>query len=783
MKVSLSHKLTNLKKKNVFFYTLIMIIIGMSAFSISAQTDVALNKTATASSEENDNGTIRYARLAVDGNNGTRWSSNYSDPQWIQVDLGDSYNVSRVVLRWEAAAARNYVVEISSDGRNYSPLYSRTNMANGPRVDDVTAAGIGRYVRMTGTLRTTTYGYSLFSFEVYGTPNITYCLTSDVAPANSGSVTRNPQATCYTSGTPVTITAVPNAGYRFVNWSGDLTGSTAQVTIAMSANRSIIANFAPNSYTITPSAGANGSISPSTVQTVTHGGSMTFTMTPNAGYVVSSVLVNGTSVGAVTSYTFNNVTSNQTISVSFVPAPNYTLTTNVLPVNSGTVTRNLPGPSYPSGTNVTVTANAATGYRFVNWSGDLTGTLNPIAVLMTVNRTITANFTLLTYTITPSSGANGSISPATVQTVVHGGNTTFTITPNTGYRVSNVLVNGTSVGAVTTYTFSNVTSNQTISATFTALPSYTLTTSTLPVGAGTFELTPPGGSYPSGTTVSIRAIPNAGYNFVNWTGDATGTTLTTSVVMSANRSVTANYSVTNFTITPSAGQNGTISPSTVQSVPYNGSRTFTITPNTGFRVMNVLVDGTSVGALTSYTFNNVTANHTISATFAITSNLTNSEKIAVSGELYDQNGQRLGDAAPVNVNMTIDLFTTETAGSSVYSEAFTTSTNTGVTVNNGFFTARLGDGNASGNLQSVIRNNKNLWIQITVDNNGTPDILQPRTPLNAAPYSTVAGLAPSLTGTVDPNTSNLQAAVGTVYLDTATGITWIRTSANWVRLN
>src|SRR5439155_12210679 len=73
----------------------------------------------------------------------------------------------------------------------------------------------------------------------------------------------------------------------------------------------------------------------------------------------------------------------------------------------------------------------------------------------------------------------------------------------------------------------------------------------------------------------------------------------------------------NYTITASAGSGGTISPSGALSVPDGGSQTFTITPGSGYYVQDVLVDGSSVGGVSSYTFSNVHANHTIAATFAV----------------------------------------------------------------------------------------------------------------------------------------------------------------------
>ena len=85
---------------------------------------------------------------------------------------------------------------------------------------------------------------------------------------------------------------------------------------------------------------------------------------------------------------------------------------------------------------------------------------------MTTNKTISATFAINTYTITASSGANGAVTPAGVTAVSYGATPTYAITPNPGYQVVDVLVNGTSVGAVTSYVFPSVTTNKTISASF-----------------------------------------------------------------------------------------------------------------------------------------------------------------------------------------------------------------------------------------------------------------------------------------------------------------------------
>ncbi|WNI16456.1 discoidin domain-containing protein [Actinacidiphila sp. ITFR-21] len=121
-------------------------------------------KTATASSSENASFT---APNAVDGNTGTRWSSAFSDPQWLQVDLGATHAVSQVVLNWEAAYGTAYQIQTSADGTTWTTVYSTTNATGGVQTLPVT--GSGRYVRFYGTARSTQYGYSLWEFQVYGT--------------------------------------------------------------------------------------------------------------------------------------------------------------------------------------------------------------------------------------------------------------------------------------------------------------------------------------------------------------------------------------------------------------------------------------------------------------------------------------------------------------------------------------------------------------------------------------------------------------------------------------
>jgi hypothetical protein len=130
----------------------------------SSGTLLSQGHPATASSLENSS---FPASNAVDGNTGTRWSSAFSDPQWIYVDLGATHTISKVVLNWEAAYGKAYQIQTSNDATNWTTIYSTTTGTGG--VQTLNVSGSGRYVRMYGTQRATQYGYSLWEFQVYGT--------------------------------------------------------------------------------------------------------------------------------------------------------------------------------------------------------------------------------------------------------------------------------------------------------------------------------------------------------------------------------------------------------------------------------------------------------------------------------------------------------------------------------------------------------------------------------------------------------------------------------------
>ena len=136
-------------------------VYGGTQAPVCAPGNAAQNRPATASSAENAG---VAAAAAVDGNPGTRWSSAFTDPQWLQIDLGTERSLCGITLNWEAAYATAFTIQTSTNGTNWTNIYSTSNGTGGTQTLDVT--GTGRYVRLNGTARATQWGYSLWEFQV-----------------------------------------------------------------------------------------------------------------------------------------------------------------------------------------------------------------------------------------------------------------------------------------------------------------------------------------------------------------------------------------------------------------------------------------------------------------------------------------------------------------------------------------------------------------------------------------------------------------------------------------
>ena len=189
---------------------------------------------------------------------------------------------------------------------------------------------------------------------------------------------------------------------------------------------------------------------------------------------------------------------------------------------------------------------------------------------------------LVTHTVTPSAGANGSLNPATPQTVNHEFTIQFTVTPASNYHIDTVSgCGGSLVGS--TYTTGAVTADCSVTASF-AINQYTLTYS---AGSnGTITGTSPQTVNYGASGTAVTAVPSTGYHFVNWS-DASTANPRTDTNVTGDISVTANFAINSYTLTYTAGSNGTITGTSPQTVNYGASGTaVTAVPNTGYHFVN-----------------------------------------------------------------------------------------------------------------------------------------------------------------------------------------------------
>ncbi len=372
-------------------------------------------------------------------------------------------------------------------------------------------------------------------------------------------------------------------------------------------NHTIHVTWGIDQFTITPSAGAHGSISPANAQTVNYGGSRTFTIAPDNNYHVDDVLVDGNSVGARTSYQFSEVDDDHTISATFA-LDQYTL--KYTAGTGGTISGQASQTVSHGEDGAPVTARPDSGYRFVRWDdGDTNATRQERNV--TADATFDAQFARQNYTLSYTAGTGGTITGEASQTVAYEGDgTTVTASPNNGFRFDSWSDGVATASRKET----NVKSNLSVTASF--VKTYTLTYVAGAGGTITGDTSQTVDSGGDGT--SVTATPNVGYRFVSWSPGGSTTAGRAETDVQANLTFTATFELLTYTITPSMEPRGggTISPNSTQSVSHGGSRIFTITPANDFYLADVLVDGVSVGRVKSYPFTNVTEPHTIRAVFA-----------------------------------------------------------------------------------------------------------------------------------------------------------------------
>lgn len=221
-----------------------------------------------------------------------------------------------------------------------------------------------------------------------------------------------------------------------------------------------------------------------------------------------------------------------------------------------------------------------------------------------------------TLTVYSWASDGGTINPLGAIAVSPGQSLTFAITPNTGYHITNVVVDSQTVGQPTRYTFAKIQTNHVINAYFALNPYFTIKATASTNGS----ISPSGSSIvPAMSSISFTLTPALSYHVSDLLVDSVSQGPLTSYTFNgvrADHTIRAVFAIDQFTITASAGPGGSISPLGEVVVDYGTNQAFRITPATGFRLSDVVVDGQSIGPATRYAFDKVTTGHTISATFA-----------------------------------------------------------------------------------------------------------------------------------------------------------------------
>ena len=365
-------------------------------------------------------------------------------------------------------------------------------------------------------------------------------LDTIAAPLGSGTTTGDG---AYAIDANATVTAVAAAGFAFVNWTdnGTVVSTNSSHTLVMNVNHSLVANFVPT-YTVT--AGALPAQGGTTTGggTFNEGTSVTVTATPNAGYTFVSWTEDGFVVSVAPSFTFD-VASDRTLVANFTQGTSYTISTSSTPSLGGSTSG---GGIFASGTSVTVLASPNVGYAFASWTqgGNVVSSSASYTFNATADRLLVANFTVSgggSRTITTSAlpVAGGTTSGG--GTVADNASVTVTATPNAGYNFVNWTEASVQVSASASYTF-NATANRTLVANFIAIAGGNRTIATVsdPVAGGT---TSGGGVFADGTSITVTAVPNAGYIFNRWRAGGTNISSSASYTftVTADRTLTARF--------------------------------------------------------------------------------------------------------------------------------------------------------------------------------------------------------------------------------------------------
>ena len=570
-----------------------------------------------------------------------------SDPHYYYFtmdSIAENYTIEAVVkvdtfaITYNVMAGQGYAdaSDLLVEGESFSTVvnyadnwYSNIIPATGYSIDNVTLDGQNLY---TANNYQFNYVEESHEFYIYFEPN-TYTVTTNAygngLVSDGITFTYDPDSTVNYEFNAMAAEGYHIASVVINNAEVEVTDpQTFAYTIENVADNYLInVYFAINTYTMTAEASQGGVITPNGVQVVNYGDDVDYEIVANQGWYIAQTVIDG----VATNYTqaddvvtltvsFTAIDTNHEVSVLFDQFMyNITGTVGANGTVNGETTINA---TLPYGSNYGLTITPADNYQVADVvvDGASVGAVNFYEFInITADHIVDVTFEATMYTLTATSNTEGcTITPATT-TVQAGSDVNYTLTVANGYHLENVIANDQEVAVTNNaFTISNVQSDYTIFANF--APNYVTVTVDQPDHA---TITPGTMTYAYGATPSYMIVPEVGYDIVSVTaGNAVvpvsynngiGTFILDPV--HGDITLTATTSIKKFEITVTQGENGTIAPGTQTNVEYGSNKTFTITPNDFYVIADVIVDGSSRGALSSYTFYNVTGNHTITAVF------------------------------------------------------------------------------------------------------------------------------------------------------------------------
>ncbi len=436
-------------------------------------------------------------------------------------------------------------------------------------------------------------------------------------------------------GTSVTFTLTLADGYRFVDMrinGNEVPPSETFVVGDITADMSIElwlmkTDVDPGMYVIHAEHNGHGSVTPSDCE-VAAGGSVTLTVSPNDGYMVSSVLVNYSEVELSDGkLVLSDIDGNKVVSVTFEEIE-YTETVTVSVGDNGTVS---PSGSVvvERGEDLELTITPDDGYRIASVILDGTDVTSEVkdSVFILSNvvsgHSVRVEFEVITYTVTVTAGENGSADPTT-SVVEYGKSLKIVFIPEPGYRTSYLTINGGDrivPDDRTNYVIDDIIEDKAVEVFFERDDSAYASVSVAIVGHGTVNDNSDSfkDEVLKGNSYTITSVPSEGYRLSKVLVDNVEVPTSGGVYVLNNiardTAVEVVFEILMFTVTVNVGEHGSCDQQT-QAVEYGSDLTFTFTPDSRYAVHSVTVDGVPVEIVDgTYVLRDIRADHVVAVTF------------------------------------------------------------------------------------------------------------------------------------------------------------------------